>query len=220
MARLRETLWFRARDSRRPRAGGMQVPVGGFVAAVERVSRALNQLASAASVASELAGQRLQPVHQERLMAPVPTYAVVEIRHSKVVRREGMDDRKAWENLDAARILLKHEASNAAASRAYYAAYQACWVAMMDKAGKSPPEVRRGVRYFMHDRLPYEAHEAGVLDEQGAQELDLLRSLRVEADYYEDDVTMEDAQEALAVGKNLVQRLLGERPEWLGKEPE
>jgi len=33
-------------------------------------------------------------------------------------------------------------------------------------------------------------------------------------------VTMEDAQEALAVGKNLVQRLLGERPEWLGKEPE
>ncbi len=36
------------------RGVGMQVPVGGFVAAVERVSRALNQLASAASVSSVL----------------------------------------------------------------------------------------------------------------------------------------------------------------------
>lgn len=42
-----------------------------------------------------------------------------------------MDERKAWENLEAAERLLQGEPSpNAAASRAYYAAYQACWVAM------------------------------------------------------------------------------------------
>jgi hypothetical protein len=62
-----------------------------------------------------------------------------------------MMERKAWENLAAARTLLQGEepCPNAAASRAYYAAYHACWVAMVE-AGNEPPEVRPGSVYFPH----------------------------------------------------------------------
>ncbi|MBZ4416095.1 hypothetical protein [Myxococcus sp. RHSTA-1-4] len=53
-----------------------------------------------------------------------------------------------------------------------------------------------------------------MLDEQEGQELELLRSWRVAADYHEDEVMMEQAREALKVAEALVHRLLGERPEW------
>ena len=81
-------------------------------------------------------------------------------------------ERKAWENLAAARVLLEVEdpCPNAAASRAYYAAYHACWHAM-NEAGITTPEVRAGIYYFLHDPLPYEARRAGVLDDQASEGL-------------------------------------------------
>ncbi len=122
-------------------------------------------------------------------------------------------ERKALENLDAARRLLEADdpCSNAAVSRAYYAAYQACWSAMVD-AGHSAPRARPGVHYFKHEVLPQEALQARVLDEQEGQDLDYLRIQRIRADYYEDDVTLEEAREALRLSGILVHRLLEERP--------
>ncbi|HYO66006.1 MAG TPA: HEPN domain-containing protein [Archangium sp.] len=126
-----------------------------------------------------------------------------------------MMDRKAWENLAAARLLLQGEepCSNAAASRVYYAAYQACWAAMVEE-GLEPPEVRPGSTYFPHADLPHEARQAGVLDERESQALADLYDLRVTADYYEDeDVTAEDVAGALQGADALVRSLLGEEAE-------
>jgi uncharacterized protein (UPF0332 family) len=126
-----------------------------------------------------------------------------------------MMERKAWENLAAAHFLSQGEdpCSNAAASRVYYAAYQACWAAMV-KRGMEPPEVRPASTYFPHARLPHEARQAGVLDERESKDLADLYDLRVAADYYEDvDVTVEEVREALQVADFLVRRLLGEEAE-------
>jgi uncharacterized protein (UPF0332 family) len=122
-------------------------------------------------------------------------------------------ERKARENLEAARLLLEGEdhCPNSSISRAYYAAYHACWDAMVD-AGHPVPEVRRSVRYFHHQTFPQEVCDAGVLDEQQAGDLDYLYNQRIKADYYEDDVTLEEARAALKVSEALVHRLLEEQP--------
>lgn len=124
-------------------------------------------------------------------------------------------ERKAWENLAAARVLLDVEdpCPNAAASRAYYAAYHACWHAM-NEAGFPTPEVRRGIHYFMHDSLPYEALGAGVFDEQASEGLFNLRELRAAADYMEEELTVEHARKALELATAIVQQVLGEEPTW------
>ncbi len=124
-------------------------------------------------------------------------------------------DRKAWENLSAARVLLDVEdpCPNAAASRAYYAAYHACWHAM-NEVGIPTPEVRPGVYYFLHDPLPYEAHRAGVLDDRTSEGLYELVRLRVSADYLEEELTVARAKEALETATAIVQRVLGEEPRW------
>lgn len=124
-------------------------------------------------------------------------------------------ERKAWENLAAARVLLDVEdpCPNAAASRAYYAAYHACWHAM-NEAGIPTPEVRPGVSYFLHEPLPGDAIRVGVLDRQAGEVLTWLANLRVAADYVVDDVTVELVRDALAMATVFVRRLLGEEPTW------
>jgi uncharacterized protein (UPF0332 family) len=124
-------------------------------------------------------------------------------------------ERKAWENLAAARVLLDDEepCPNAAASRAYYAAYHACWHAM-NEVGIPTPEVRPSVYYFVHDSLPYEARRAGVLDEQASEGLYDLVRLRVAADYLEEDLTVELARKALETATAIVRWVLGEEPIW------
>ena len=124
-------------------------------------------------------------------------------------------ERKAWENLSAARVLLEIEepCPNAAASRAYYAAYHACWHAM-NEAGIPTPEVRPGIYYFLHEPLPRDAVAVGVLDEQASDALDWLVQLRVGADYLVEELTAELARDALEMATSFVRRLLGEEPTW------
>jgi hypothetical protein len=124
-------------------------------------------------------------------------------------------ERKAWENLAAARVLLDDEdpCPNAAASRAYYAAYHACWHAM-NEVGIPTPEVRPGVWFFVHDSLPYEARRVGVLDDQASEGLYDLVRLRVAADYLEEDLTVELARKALETATAIVRWVLGEEPIW------
>ena len=124
-------------------------------------------------------------------------------------------ERKAWENLSAARVLLDVEdpCPNAAASRAYYAAYHACWHAM-NEAGIPTPEVRPGIYYFLHEPLAHEARRVGVLDDQRSEDLFDLRELRIAADYLEEDVTVEEAREAVEAATVIVRHVLGEEPTW------
>jgi len=124
-------------------------------------------------------------------------------------------ERKAWENLDAARALLGLEdpCPNAAVSRAYYAAYHACWFAM-NEAGYETPEARPGVFYFHHGDLPSEACEAGVLDTRASDALEQLRIWRVRADYFQDELTVQQAELAVGTADVFVRRLLGEEATW------
>ncbi|HZH12738.1 MAG TPA: hypothetical protein VE057_00100 [Archangium sp.] len=124
-------------------------------------------------------------------------------------------ERKAWENLSAARVLLDVEEPrpNAAAWRAYYAAYHACWHAM-NEAGVPTPEVRPGVYYFPHEPLSLAACRSGILDARLSEGLLELIELRVSADYLEEDVTVAEAREALAAATVIVRHVLGEEPTW------
>ena len=116
-------------------------------------------------------------------------------------------ERKASENLVAAELLLTGEPStNAATARAYYAAHHAAWSALVE-AGNPVPDGPRG-RYFSHQGLPAEVLRRGLLDEDAWDDLDWLQGRRVVADYYEDDIGLDEARQCLAIARTLVERLL------------
>lgn len=123
-------------------------------------------------------------------------------------------DEKARENLEAAERLLPGEEgltdalSNAAASRAYYAAY----LAIADTAQR----IRRGftdrdTTYYRHDTLPDDAFAWRILDEDRRDDLRWLRDLRIKADYFEDQVTLAEASEAYDVARHILEMLPEER---------
>jgi hypothetical protein len=117
-------------------------------------------------------------------------------------------ERKAHENLVAARVLLEGDpCTNASISRAYYSAYQACWAALVER-GKPVPETPRG-RYFPHKELPALARASGVLSDDEQDDLEYLEGSRVLADYGEDDLGAAAARECLGLANRLVYKLLG-----------
>lgn len=119
-------------------------------------------------------------------------------------------DEKARESLEAVERLLPDEdgrdaLANAAASRAYYAAY----LAVADGAQRR----RRGftdreATYYRHDRLPEDAAAWGIIDRAGSDDLRWLRDLRIKADYFEDQVSLEEASEACEVARAMVADVL------------
>ena len=129
-------------------------------------------------------------------------------------------DEKARENLEAAERLLPDDGgardalSNAAASRAYYAAYHA----VADCAQRTGIPFNDGSReYYQHDRLPNDVLAWGLLDADGCDDLRLLYNRRLKADYYEDLVELEEASEeaseAFDIAHDLVSHLLSEERE-------
>jgi uncharacterized protein (UPF0332 family) len=117
---------------------------------------------------------------------------------------------KAIENLEAADRLLDtsdgdfEPLNNAAASRAYYAAY----VAVADRvlrSGRPLPE--KG--YFKHDSFPDDAFHYGFLTSELREMLVWLRDLRVKADYEEDQVNYEEAALAAERAKVLLDAMVG-----------
>lgn len=102
---------------------------------------------------------------------------------------------KALENIRAARTLteLTRPCPNAAASRAYYAAYLACWFRLSEDGHPVPLHGAR--RYWRHDTFPNEILKAGIVDEEGSEVVDYLYSQRVIADYYPDDIGPAEARD-------------------------
>jgi uncharacterized protein (UPF0332 family) len=121
-------------------------------------------------------------------------------------------DEKARKNLEAIdRLLTRSDdgyiepLSNAAASRAYYAVYQA----VADRAQRDGLSFdSQEPRYYRHDTLPDRALDWGILDDDSRDDLSRLRDLRVKADYYEDQVHYDEASEAAAMAHHLVTSLL------------
>jgi uncharacterized protein (UPF0332 family) len=113
---------------------------------------------------------------------------------------------KAMENLRSANILVER-CPNAAASRAYYAAYQACWW-ILDKRGETPPKVRRGMRYWPHDGIAQAVRSRGDIDFDDDMEDDfdnILLSYRIKADYDEDDITEPEARTSIEVAEAVLE---------------
>lgn len=121
-------------------------------------------------------------------------------------------DEKAKENLEAAERLLPDTTGrdgllNAAASRTYYAAY----LAVADRALRlGVPFTDEGSSYFRHDRLPRDAKYWGILDADDADELELLYSLRIRADYLEEPISADEASLAYDEARRMVDQLLDE----------
>lgn len=116
-------------------------------------------------------------------------------------------DQKARENIEAAERLLPDEdgaldaLSNAAASRAYYAAY----LAVADRAQQMLLSfTSREFSYYRHDTLPDDAFIGGIFDDDHRDDLRWLRDLRIKADYYEDQVDIEEASQAITVARDIL----------------
>jgi uncharacterized protein (UPF0332 family) len=119
-------------------------------------------------------------------------------------------DEKARENLEAAERLLPDDESgeleallNAAASRAYYAAY----LAVADRAQLRGAPFTDDRRYYRHDTLPRDAVEWGIIDWDEREVLETLLSWRIKADYREDQVERDEASQALDHARSLMTRL-------------
>lgn len=116
-------------------------------------------------------------------------------------------DEKARENLEAVERLLPDDSglvdalSNAAASRAYYAAY----LAIADRAQQQRRDFTdRGSTYYRHDSFADDARTWGILDHDESDDLRWLYHLRLKADYYEDQVSHEEASQAFEVARQLL----------------
>ena len=100
--------------------------------------------------------------------------------------------------------------SNAAASRAYYAAY----LAVADRAQLRRIPFTGGIRdYYRHDVLPDDGLQWGILTDELADDLRYLYGLRIKADYQEDQVSLEEASDALDAARKLTDTLLGKSTE-------
>lgn len=122
-------------------------------------------------------------------------------------------DEKARENLEAAARLLPSEdglleaLANAAASRAYYSAY----LAIAHEAQRRRRAYTDGAAtYYRHDTLPDKAFAWRLIDDDQRDNLRWLRDLRIKADYYEDQVSLEEASEAFDVASGLLDAMLKE----------
>ncbi len=118
-------------------------------------------------------------------------------------------DERARGNLAAAGYLLGGEVSFACASvnRSYYAVYHAAWHAL-ESDGHQVPRSESGKRYFPHDSLPGESVQAGLLDFDQQEQLELLRARRVVADYRTDEITTGHAEHSRRLAQALVMVLL------------
>jgi CelD/BcsL family acetyltransferase involved in cellulose biosynthesis len=116
-------------------------------------------------------------------------------------------DEKARENLEAADRLLSTEVElplhNAAASRAYYAAYQA----VADRAQRIGIAFTGQTDYYRHDSFPTLARE--LIDNDQSDELRLLHGLRIKDDYMEDQVDLDESSLAAETARRIVEALLG-----------
>jgi hypothetical protein len=118
-------------------------------------------------------------------------------------------DEKARENLEAADRLLSTEVElplhNAAASRAYYAAYQA----VADRAQRIGIAFTGQTDYYRHDSFPTLARDLQLIDNDQSDELRLLHGLRIKADYMEDQVDLDESSLAAETARRIVEALLG-----------
>ncbi|MGH7149590.1 MAG: hypothetical protein ACREIU_02770 [Planctomycetota bacterium] len=100
----------------------------------------------------------------------------------------------AHENLEAARILLDRGLVRSAASRLYFALLQAAIFAL-GRAGRTPADSRKGLRYGSHDAVGDLVHLVRGREDDTAR-FQSLRDLRVRADHDRGPVGRREVEES------------------------
>jgi uncharacterized protein (UPF0332 family) len=111
---------------------------------------------------------------------------------------------KALENIRAATSLLEKGTPfpNAATTRAYYAAYHACWSRLSADGYEPPPS-----GYWPHKTFADEILKAGIVNEDTSESVAFLYSRRVIADYFPDDIDLEEALRLTAAARDVLHSL-------------
>jgi len=112
---------------------------------------------------------------------------------------------KAKENLEAARQLFAAGLMNAAASRAYYSAYHACWW-VLDGADRAPDRNKDGNRFWGHTTIAEQAclyGPRGFSGELRDQYNEILYQERLLADYYPEDSDSYNVQECIEIAEQI-----------------
>jgi hypothetical protein len=104
------------------------------------------------------------------------------------------------------RLIGENPLPNAAATRAYYAAYHACWYALENQGYPVPN--RNGKMYWPHDTFADETLRLGLLDDDESESLAALYSARVLADYFPDGLSPEQARELAVSARAIIDRVL------------
>ena len=111
---------------------------------------------------------------------------------------------KAQENLDCAEDLLAWMYYDAAANRAYYAAYQAGWHFLAEK--NIPIPTKNGRTYWPHDKILTALEDEGMAPFLGwDREFDYLQQQRVKADYRADKLKQSAIESALPHARRIVE---------------
>jgi hypothetical protein len=117
---------------------------------------------------------------------------------------------KAKENFEAVDRLLDtrngkvEPLANAAASRAYYCAYQA----VVDRVVRMGRQIPAGAIHYKHDALPDHAFHFQILTYELRESLVWLRDLRVKADYLPDQVEYDEASAASDRARQIIEAVL------------
>lgn len=113
---------------------------------------------------------------------------------------------KARENMEAAKYLAEMGLPNAAASRAYYCAYHACW-SILDASGLKPDKVRNGNPWWSHEHVAENVCTHGprefTQDLRDEYKHFLLEERQI-ADYFEEDVESKDLEKCLELAEKIL----------------
>jgi uncharacterized protein (UPF0332 family) len=118
------------------------------------------------------------------------------------------------EELDAARNLVDSGFSRQAISRAYYAAFYAARAAL-EAAGEPSPKTHSGMRSRFSDL----ARSTPSIGPEIGRALSQLGTDRAEADYDEPNITIDEANHAIAKAQRVVDAIERAITEGLGTPP-
>ena len=114
-------------------------------------------------------------------------------------------EKKARNNIKAARVLTKNSFYDSSVSRAYYAVYLAAWHYLKAMDIHPQQKAPKGGYYWPHHKLPeILCDEYGFIGLEQMEKLELICSRRIKADYYVDNIEKEEAQNSLSIASHFV----------------
>ena len=121
-------------------------------------------------------------------------------------------EKKARNNIKAARVLTKNSFYDSSVSRAYYAVYLAAWHYLKAMNIHPPQKAPKGGYYWPHHKLPeILCDEYGCIGPEQMEKLEVIYSRRIKADYAIDNIEKEEAQNSLSIASNFIAFLLDKR---------